>query len=340
MVASAHGWIVVGGSVGVLHSGPGSGHLLTMSAVGNPRIDFGYHPPAGDRGIERVSPQTFLADLERVLTRVAPSFESLWISDHFMTNDRFRLECWTLLTWIAARFPGPLVGTIVMANSYRHPPLLAKAAASLQALSGGRLVLGYGAGWVAEEYRGYGYSFPPLGRRIDEMVEAIKIIRLLWTGGPVSFSGHFYAIEEALCIPAPSPPPPVMIGGDGERYTLRAVAEHADWWNTLHRPLDLLRRRVRLLDEHCATVGREPASLRRTIVLTVFLRADADEARQLAGSRVGGDNPAFAGDPSMLREHLAQLAALGFDHMQLVFPDFPDLGDVELFLAEVRPAFA
>ena len=95
-----------------------------------------------------------------MLSVAAPSFESLWVSDHFMTEDRFRMECWTELTWIAARYPGPLLGTIVLGNSYRHPPLLAKMAASLQYLSGGRFILGYGAGWAEDEYRAYGYDFP------------------------------------------------------------------------------------------------------------------------------------------------------------------------------------
>jgi alkanesulfonate monooxygenase SsuD/methylene tetrahydromethanopterin reductase-like flavin-dependent oxidoreductase (luciferase family) len=302
-------------------------------------LDFGYHPPAGDRGIEAVDPATFQADLERVLALAAPEFESIWVSDHLMSNDRYRLECWTLLTWIAARFPGPLIGTIVLANSYRHPPLMAKMAASLQELSGGRVVLGYGAGWLAEEYRGYGYPFPPLGERIDQMVEAIRLIRELWTAGPVSFAGRHYQLDEALSIPAPDPPPPIMIGGDGERYTLRTVAEHADWWNTLHRPEELLRRRIGLLDEHCAAVGRDPASIRRSIVLTCFLRRDAEEARRLAGERVTGEAPAFAGDPAAMVDHLGMLAELGFEHVQLVFPDFPRTDDIELFLADVRPAF-
>ena len=303
-------------------------------------LDFGYHPPAGDRGIERVEPATFLGDLERVVAVAAPHFESLWISDHFMTSKRYRLECWTLLTWLAARFPEPLLGTIVMANSYRHPPLLAKAAASLQALSGGRFVLGYGAGWVGDEYRGYGYPFPPLAQRMDEMTEAIDLMRLLWTGGPVSFAGRFYRLEDALCNPVPDPPPPIMVGGDGEKVTLRAVAEKADWWNTLHRPPELLRRRVGVLDEHCAAVGRDPATLVRTLVLTVFLRRDGDEARAAAGSRLAGDNPVFAGSPAELVDHLGGLADLGFMHLQLVFPDFPRTDDIELFLADVRPAFA
>ena len=304
------------------------------------RLQFGYHPPAGDRGIERVDPETFLTDLDRILTVAAPAFESVWISDHFMTNDRYRLECWTLLTWIAARHPEPLLGTIVLANSYRHPALLAKMAASLQELSGGRLILGYGAGWAGDEYRGYGYPFPPLAQRIDEMAEAIDLIRLLWQGGAVSFAGRHYRLEDALCNPAPDPPPPIMIGGDGERFTLRAVAERADWWNTLHRSPDLLRRRVAILDEHCAAVGRDPASIKRTIVLTVFLRRDGAEARRLAGDRVDAEAPVFAGDPAALRDHLERLAELGFEHIQLVFADFPETRDMELFLADVRPEFA
>src|SRR5919109_1548670 len=206
-----------------------------MSIVDNatmvPRLAFGYHPPAGDRGIETVTPTTFRADLERVLAVAASAFDSIWVSDHFTTNDRYRLECWTLLTWIAARFPPPLVGTIVLANSYRHPPLLAKMAASLQELSGGRFVLGYGAGWVADEYRAYGYPFPPLGERIDEMVEAIGLIRSLWRGGPVSFAGRHYRLDGALCVPAPDrPSPSTPIGGTrctGRRMSCGVVSDRS-----------------------------------------------------------------------------------------------------------------
>ena len=130
-----------------------------------------------------------------------------------------------------------------------------------------------------------------------------------------------------------------MIGGDGERFMLRAVAEHADWWNTLPRPLPLLRRRIGVLEDHCAAVGRDPATVRRTITFRCYLRRDAAAAKRLAGSRVLGDDPAFAGDPAELIDHLGALAGLGFDHVQLVFPDFPATDDIELFLAEVRPAF-
>ena len=107
----------------------------------SPRLLFGYNPPTGDRLLEPVNPRTYTKDLQAVLDVATQSFSSLWISDHHMTGDRFRLECWSVLMWVAARYPGPMLGTCVMANSYRHPPLLAKMAASLQYLSSGRLHL-------------------------------------------------------------------------------------------------------------------------------------------------------------------------------------------------------
>lgn len=305
-----------------------------------PRLAFGYNPPTGNRLIERVDPATFTADLDRVLRLAAPAFESLWVSDHFMTEDRFRLECWTQLTWIAARFPEPMLGTIVMANSYRHPPLLAKMAASLQHLSGGRFILGYGAGWVEDEYRAYGYEFPPTRIRIEQMVEGIEVIRALWTGGPVTYEGRHYRLKDALAFPVPKPTPPIMIGGDGEKLTLRAVARHADWWNAMSRPMDVLRRKVAALEAHCDAVGRDPASIVRTITFVAYLDADGASARRAAGPRLEGETVAFAGDPAAMIDHLETLAEMGFEHVQLVFPGFPGTSDMELFLERVRPAFA
>jgi alkanesulfonate monooxygenase SsuD/methylene tetrahydromethanopterin reductase-like flavin-dependent oxidoreductase (luciferase family) len=305
-----------------------------------PRLAFGYNPPTGNRKIERVDPATFRADLERVVAFAAPAFESLWISDHLMTEDRFRLECWTELTWLAARFAEPLLGTIVMANSYRHPALLAKMAASLQYLSGGRFILGYGAGWAEDEYRAYGFDFPSARTRIEQMVEGIDVIRALWAGGPVDYAGEHYRLTEAMAFPVPEPQPPIMIGGDGEHVTLRAVATHADWWNAMPRPMDLLRHKIDVLEEHCATVGRDPASILRTITFVAYLDTDGTAARTAAGSRLEGDQLAFAGDPAAMIDHLATLAELGFEHIQLVFPRFPDTSDIELFLERVRPEFA
>jgi alkanesulfonate monooxygenase SsuD/methylene tetrahydromethanopterin reductase-like flavin-dependent oxidoreductase (luciferase family) len=156
----------------------------------------------------------------------------------------------------------------------------------------------------------------------------------------VSYGGQHYQLEDALAVPIPQPTPPIMIGGDGERLTLRAVAEHADWWNAMSRPMDVLRRKVAALEEHCATVGRDPESIVRTITFVAFLDTDAGAARRAAGSRLEGEVVAFAGEPSAMIDHLATLAELGFEHVQLVFPGFPGTTDMELFLDRVRPAFA
>jgi alkanesulfonate monooxygenase SsuD/methylene tetrahydromethanopterin reductase-like flavin-dependent oxidoreductase (luciferase family) len=130
-----------------------------------------------------------------------------------------------------------------------------------------------------------------------------------------------------------------MIGGDGERRTLRAVATHADWWNAMSRPMEVLRRKVAILEEHCAAVGRDPASIARTITFVAYLDTDGAAARRAAGLRLEGETVAFAGDPAAMIDHLAALAELGFEHVQLVFPRFPETEDMELFLARVRPEF-
>ena len=132
-----------------------------------PRMEFGYNPPCGDRGYELIRPREYLSDLHSALDVASQSFSSLWSSAHLNYSSEFRVECWTLLTWMAARYPGPMLGTVVMWNSFRNPSLLAKMSASLQHMSSGRLILGYGAGWYEEEYRSYGFDYPSAGIRID-----------------------------------------------------------------------------------------------------------------------------------------------------------------------------
>ncbi len=303
------------------------------------RVEFGYNPPAGDRGIERLDRRTFVRDLQDVLDIASQHFSSFWVSDHFMTNNHFRMECWTELTWIAARYPSQQLGTIVMANSYRHPPLLAKMAASLQAFSHGRLILGYGAGWAEEEYRAYGYDFPSPKIRIAQMVEGIEVMRALWTQDPATYEGRYYQVRDAWCDPRPDPPPPILIGGDGERFLLRAVAEHADWWLPFSRRTDVLRRKIDVLKGHCADTGRDYERIRKTYMLRVYLAPTRAAAEARAGAALHGAEPPFAGEPAALRDHLLELADLGFDLFQLVFANFPATDDMRLFVDEVLPAF-
>lgn len=307
--------------------------------VTRPQLQFGYNPPTGDRGVEQLNPATFTQDLQRVLDRVAPYFSSFWVSDHLMTNNGFRMECWTQLTWLAARYPDQILSTIVMANSYRHPPLLAKMAATLQAFSGGRFILGYGAGWAEEEYRAYGYDFPSARVRIAQMVEGIEVMRALWTGGPVSYEGQYYQLRDAICDPPPSPPIPVLIGGDGERYLLRAVAEQADWWLPFSRNNGILQQKMAVLKDHCTAVGRDYDTIHKSFQLHAHLAPTRAEAEQRAGGAASADSPTYIGDPAGLRERLQELQELGIEMVQLIFRQFPDTDDIELFGQEVLPYF-
>jgi alkanesulfonate monooxygenase SsuD/methylene tetrahydromethanopterin reductase-like flavin-dependent oxidoreductase (luciferase family) len=302
-------------------------------------IEFGFAVPPGDREMGRVEPATFVADLDRLMLVAGGIFDSVWVSDHLMEGDRYRIEPWTQLTWLAARVPRVRLGHSVLANSYRHPTLLAKMAASLQALSGGRFILGYGAGWLEEEYRAYGYRFGSTHERIDQMDEGLRLIKAMWTGSPVTFDGEWYQADGAYCEPRPDPLPPIMIGGSGERYLLRAVAEHADWWLSYAHVRDVQERKLAVLADHCRAVGRDPASIRKAVPWTVYLRRDRAAARRWAGDAIEGDQPAFAGDPAELRDRIHEAIGLGFDMVQLRFAGLMDSTDVELFADEVLPAF-
>jgi alkanesulfonate monooxygenase SsuD/methylene tetrahydromethanopterin reductase-like flavin-dependent oxidoreductase (luciferase family) len=230
-----------------------------------------------------------------------------------------------------------MLGTIVMANSYRYPPFLAKMAASLQFFSHGRFILGYGGGWQEQEYRAYGYEYPSARVRIEQMVEGIEVMRALWTQAPATYQGRYYQVTDAYCEPRPEPLPPVMIGGDGEKYLLRTVATHADWWNSVMRRPEMLRHKLAVLREHCDAVGRDYDSIRKTITLTVYLKKNRAEAETWAGAALQREHPPFAGEPAALRDHLAELTEMGFTLFQMVFPAFPETDDMQLFADEVMP---
>ena len=303
------------------------------------RVEFGYNPPAGERGIERINPHTFVQDLQQAADCASEFVDSFWVPDHIMRGDGFRLECWTQMTWLAARYPKQQLGGIVMANSYRHPPLLAKMAASLQTFSGGRFILGYGAGWLEDEYHAYGYPFPSARVRIAQMVEGIQVMHAMWTQSPATYQGQYYQVTDAYCEPRPDPVPPILIGGDGEKYLLRAVAEHADYWLAFSKNIETLRHKLAVLEDHCRAVGRDSGAIRKAYPLTVYLARTRAEAEQRAGAALQRAEPPFAGEPAALREYLQELVELGFDLFPLVFANFPETDDLRLFADEVLPAF-
>ena len=157
------------------------------------------------------------------------SFTTVWISDHLQFGDDPLSEAWTLLTYLAATFPRFRYGHLVLCQSYRNPAVLAKMAATLQELTGGRFVLGLGAGWHEEEYRAYNVDYPRPGIRVQQLAETIEIARAMWTQSPATFTGEHYRIEGAYCEPRPDPPIPILVGTNGPK-AIAVAARLADSW--------------------------------------------------------------------------------------------------------------
>ena len=306
--------------------------------MGKVSMDFGYNPPCGERGYEIINPRNYLYDLHRVLDVASQNFTSIWSSDHLNYGSEFRVECWTMLTWMAARYPGPMLGTVVMCNSFRNPSLLAKMSASLQQMSAGRLILGYGAGWYEEEYKAYGFDYPSAGMRVDMFEEGVQVIKNMWLNSPANFAGKYYRVDNVYCEPRPDPEPILMLGGGGEKKTLKVVAQYADWWNDVMRPIPDLKRKLEILREHCESVGRDFSNIRKTLAPRFFIDKNHKKALKMAEGK-NGSGQVIAGDPSAIYEQLHELAEMGFDMVITTFPRFQDLDDMKLFVEKVVPNF-
>jgi len=273
------------------------------------------------------------------LDQVAAPFDSLWFPDHVQYGNANVAEGWSLLTWALARYPDKICGHDVLCNSFRNPAHLAKMAATTQALSGGRLVLGIGAGWNEEEYLAYGWPFPSAKIRIEQLAEAIQLMRIMWTQAPASFDGRHYQIANAHCEPRPDPLPPVMVGGGGERYLLRVVAQHADWWNYVVKERTLYAHKQAVLKEHCRQVGRDYAEIVQVIHAGILVAGSETELAKLQRRedvRPVGDND-IAGTPAQVTERLLALVEQGAQRLTLHFCDAPHVDGTELFAAEVLP---
>ena len=268
---------------------------------------------------------------ERYIEAARPHFDTLWVSDHFQWGKPLTLEAITTLSYLAGRYRGMRFGHLVLGQSYRNPALTAKMAATMQLLTGGNFILGIGAGWKEDEYRAYGYDYPSAGERIAQLEEAVQIIRAMWTDSPASYEGKYYSIKGALCEPRPDPPVPLLIGGAGEKKTLRVVAKHADWWNHNFCTAEEYTRKKGILAEHCREVGRDPNEIVYTYRGLVSLVDDPGKAEKREGLYV------IAGTPDMVTREFESYIRVGITHFQLSLLDYPETGGLETFIEKVLP---
>ena len=283
---------------------------------------------------------TYLDDLNRFLDLAAGHFDSAWMVDHLQTGDAGEMESFTSIAYMAALHPQFKFGSAVLSQSFRNPALLAKMGATLQLLSGGRFILGLGAGWHEGEYQTYGYDFPSNRVRVEQLDETLQIIRALWTEEKVSFTGKYYRVQEAHCRPKPDPLPPIMIGAFKPKM-LRLTARYADWWNVSSTGPVGYRSMAAEFNRACQEIGRDPASVRRTWIGGCACAATQQAAEELAGDRFSAQDDAdfgFVGTPRQIVAQMQRFIDLGMDTFILDCQDFPKLDGLQRLINEVIPA--
>ena len=288
----------------------------------------------------------------RALAELAESggFDGLFRSDHltglFGAADRPSLDAWASLAWLATATKRIRFGPLVCPLTFYHPALLAKRAAAVDLASGGRLDLGIGAGWHEGEHRMFGLPFPPLAERMDRFECGTRAIRALWRGEPVTLEQPYYPLVNAQSHPKPAGVR-LVIGGRGEKRTLRIVAGHADEWNVTRVTFDEYRQRRAVLAEHCRTVGRDPATIRHSLMIPVVIgRTPAElDARlrrileifpRVPADAAGWRGAGFLyGSPDDVRRDLAEWHRLGIARVMLQMLDMTDLDAIRLIGREV-----
>jgi F420-dependent oxidoreductase-like protein len=242
-------------------------------------------------GIKTAPQNTTYEDMLRVWLEAdtVPVFEHAWLFDHFMPLGPDHtgpcLEGWTLLGAFAAQTRRLRVGLMVTGNTYRHPAVLANMGATVDIISHGRMDFGIGAGWNEIEHSAYGIPLYAPAERIGRLAEACEVIRRMWTETAPDFNGRYYQLKDAYCEPKPiqKPYPPFVIGGSGERLTLRVVAQYANIWNFAGGSTEDFRHKNEILDSHCTAIGRDPATIERSVQLLINPK-DLSETRDTVRS--------------------------------------------------------
>jgi F420-dependent oxidoreductase-like protein len=289
------------------------------------------------------------------MTRVAQmaeelGYDAIWLFDHFHTvpvpTQEVTFECWTSTAALARDTTRVRIGQIVTCNGYRNPALLAKMASTVDVLSGGRLNFGIGAGWYEHEYRAYGYEYPEAPIRLRALREAVQVILKMWSEEEAYFEGTFYQVYGAINQPkgVQRPHIPLLIGGGGEKVTLKIVAQYADACNIGNLEPEATAHKFETLRKHCAEVGRDYHEIQRTIMLNCSIAQTDEQALERAqvtnfARNTGGPEylrtRALVGTPDTIRKRLAEYEQIGAQEVILFFPAPQRLESLRMFAKEV-----
>ena len=279
----------------------------------------------------------------------ATGWDGLWLADHFLPEEDQLIpvhESWVTLAALARDVPRIRLGTMVSGNTYRHPAVLANMAATIDNLSDGRLVLGLGSGWQQNEHLAYGIDYGTIGNRLRMLDEACQILKGLFSQDHFDFRGEFYQLQHAPLEPKPKQENlPLMIGGGGEKVTLKIVARHADEWN-VWGDVATLRSKMAILDRYCEEIDRNPSDIDRSAAALLFLSDDETQIKRLKSRPM--PMPAIIGNVNEVRDVVAQYQQAGVK--ELIIPDFT-LGELigagqqkqdlmERFIKDVAPVAA
>jgi F420-dependent oxidoreductase-like protein len=272
--------------------------------------------------------------------------DSIWLADHFMFPDADTparevpvFECFVALGAIAAATTRIRIGELVVGIPYRNPALLAKMLTTLDVIAHGRTLIGIGAAWHDVEFHAYGWPFPSVRARMEMLEEAVQIIDRMLTQRPASFRGTHYTIENAYNDPMPvqTPRPPIMIGGDGERHTLRIAAQYADFCNVFGNP-ETVAHKFAVLRRHCENADRPYEAITRSNHISILIAANEHELT--AKKARHGDDFDLIGTPDAIIEGLQRYAEVGSQYVTFTMPDAADLEPILLLGENVVPVVA
>ena len=281
----------------------------------------------------------------------ALGYDSLWVCDHVYGVPAPNLpifEAWSELAAVAAVTKQARLGTLVTPPFFRNPAVLAKQIATIDNISGGRVIAGLGGGWFAQEFEGYGIPFPPIRERLRALAETCEIMTRLWTEPSVSFTGKHFAVSDAICEPKPVRRPPILIGGGGEKRLMGIAARHADIWNNLAVFQAQLPKKVEAMKRRCDELRRDFDTLEVSQQCTVVIAADEagarealEKAKKIYGGHMGGalEEHGIWGSPEQVIERIQRHVALGVSLFVIEFFGRDTREPARLFAEKVAPAF-